>query len=331
MATYNKDLGYNDLPESLGALKKINSEGTIQSLGNVWYEDRPFNIAQTRLLSIGDDLHLCAAYGNGDEILRYDSGASGADNAAHLVYGKTLHYVLPRFSPGGSIWAALADLAKNVNATLSFQNGLIWITDRAPYRAETDGATGTGSGNLGFSDVNKAFPSSGYLKIGNEVLRFTGRSNTAFTGITRGVLETSIVNHADASAILYLDNIIEDGSILGFSTRPDTNRIYNHIRASGHIAEKRDEASIATHGERPYTLDLSNLTRHDKAWIDVLLQVYLENFKDLKKIVNLRIKPDFNQQLRGRIAFLYDDELTVMQILSVEYRRASTNIQGRTV
>lgn len=323
--------GYNDLPAPLGELKKVTAGGSVESLGNVWYEARPFNIAQTRLLSIGEDLHLCAAYGPGDEVLRYDSLASGADTAAHLVYGKTLHYVLPRFSPGGSIWAALADLAKNVNATLSFENGLIRVTDRAPYRAETDGATGTGTGNLSFSDANKAFPSSGYLWIGNEVLRFTGRSDTAFAGITRGVLETSITNHADESGILYLDDIIEEGSILGFSTRPDTNRIYNHFRASGQIAEVRDEASIATYGERSYTLDLSHLTRHEKVWIDSILQVYLENFKDLKKIVNLRIKPDFNQKLGGRIAFLYDDKLTVMQILSIEYRRTSTSIQGRTV
>ena len=207
-------MGYNVIEEALGALKKINSSGEVESLGNVWYTDRPYNVFTMRMLSIDDALHLCAGYGNLDELLRYNSLASGADNVVHIVYGRTLHYVLPTFQPNGrSIYAALAGLAKSVNATLSFEKNLIMISDRRPFRAETDGATGTGTGNLSFSDANKAFPSSGYLLIGKEILRYTGISSGAFTGITRGVLGSDIENHADASAILYLDTIIGDGGL----------------------------------------------------------------------------------------------------------------------
>ena len=133
--TYNEEMGYNVLPEALGALKKINSSGEVESLGNVWYTDRPFNVFPTRMLSIEGDLHLCAAYGNGDEVLRFNSLASQADNMVHIVRGRTLHYVLPTFQPGGrSIYAALAGLAKSVNATLSFEKNVIMITDRRPFR-----------------------------------------------------------------------------------------------------------------------------------------------------------------------------------------------------
>ena len=122
MATYNEQMGYNVLPESLGALKRINASGEVEHLGNVWHTDRPYNIMQTRMLSIDGDLHLCAAYGNGDEVLRFNSLASQADNMVHIVRGRTLHYVLPTFQPNGrSIYAALAGLAKSVNATLSFR------------------------------------------------------------------------------------------------------------------------------------------------------------------------------------------------------------------
>ena len=48
-------MGYNVIEESLGALKKINSSGEVESLGNVWYTDRPFNVFPTRMLSIEDD------------------------------------------------------------------------------------------------------------------------------------------------------------------------------------------------------------------------------------------------------------------------------------
>ena len=182
-------MGYNTVEESLGALKKINNAGEVEHLGNVWHTDRPYNVFPTRMLSIEDALHLCAGYGGFDELLRFNSLASQSDNMVHIVYGKTLHYVLPRFQPNGrSIYAALAGLAKSVNATLSFEKNVIMITDRRPFRAVTDGATGTGTADIGFSDANKAFPSSGYLLIGKEILRYTGISGGMFTGITRGVL-----------------------------------------------------------------------------------------------------------------------------------------------
>ena len=281
-------MGYNVVEESLGALKKINSSGEVESLGNVWYTDRPFNVFPTRMLSIEGDLHLCAGYGNLDELLRFNSLASQQDNGVHIVYGKTLHYVLPTFQPNGrSIYAALAGLAKSVNATLSFEKNVIMITDRRPYRALMDGASGTGTADIGFSDANKTFPSSGSLLIGKEILKYTGISGGMFTGITRGVLGSDIINHADASAVLYLDNIIETEGLGSpykrITLQSDTNRIFNIIRDSGGIAEVRDAASIALYGERPYTLDLG-LTRHEKAWIERIFASYLEELKDLQTL-----------------------------------------------
>ena len=290
---------------------------------------------QTRMLSIDGDLHLCAAYGNGDEVLRFNSLASQADNMVHIVRGRTLHYVLPTFQPNGrSIYAALAGLAKSVNATLSFEKNVIMITDRRPFRAVTDGATGTGTGNLSFSDANKTFPSSGYLLIGKEILRYTGISSGAFTGITRGVLGSDIENHADASAILYLDTIIETEGLGSpykkITLQSDTNRIFNIIRDSGGIAEVRDEASIAKYGERPYNLDLS-LTRHEKAWIEEIFASYLEELKDLQSIVNIQVRPDFSLRLGQIVPFAYKGILKAMRIVSVRYEKNSTHIKGRTV
>ena len=328
-------MGYNVLPESLGALKRINASGEVEHLGNVWHTDRPYNIFPTRMLSIAGDLHLCAGYGNGDEVLRFNSLASQADNMVHIVRGRTLHYVLPTFQPNGrSIYAALAGLAKSVNATLSFEKNVIMITDRRPFRALTDGATGTGTGNLSFSDANKTFPSSGYLLIGKEILRYTGISSGAFTGITRGVLGSNIINHADASAVLYLDTIIETEGLGSpykkITLQSDTNRIFNIIRDSGGIAEVRDEASIARYGERSYALDLG-LTRHEKVWIERIFASYLEELKDLQAIVNIQTVPDFSLRLGQIVPFFYAGQLKAMRIVSVRYERNATHIKGRTV
>ena len=329
-------MGYNIVEEHLGALKKIDSSGEVEHLGNAWHTDRPYNVFPTRMLSIDDTLHLCAGYGNGDEVLRYNSLASAADNMVHIVYGKTLHYVLPRFSPSGSVYAALASLAKSVNATLSFEKNVIMITDRRPFRAVTDGATGTGTADIGFSDANKTFPSSGYLLIGKEILKYTGISGgNMFTGITRGVLGSDIENQvSDASEVLYLDNIIETEGLGSpykkITLQSDTNRIFNIIRDSGGIAEVRDEDSIARYGERSYTLDLS-LTRHEKAWIEQIFASYLEELKDLQSIVNIQTVPDFSLRLGQIVPFFYGGLVSGMRIVSVRYERRTTHVKGRTV
>ena len=332
--TYNEEMGYNVIEEALGALKKINSSGEVESLGNVWYTDRPFNVFPTRMLSIEGDLHLCAAYGNGDEVLRFNSLGSQADNMVHIVRGRTLHYVLPRFQPNGSIYVALAGLAKSVNATLSFEKNVIMITDRRPFRAVTDGATGTGTADIGFSDANKAFPSSGYLLIGKEILNYTGISSGALTGITRGVLGSDIENHTDDSEVLYLDTIIETEGLGSpykkITLQSDTNRIFNIIRDSGGIAEVRDEDSIARYGERSYALDLG-LTRHEKAWIEQIFASYLEELKDLQQIVNIQAVPDFSLRLGQIVPFFYAGQLKAMRIVSIRYERNATHIKGRTV
>ena len=328
-------MGYNVIEESLGALKKINSSGEVESLGNVWHTDRPYNVFPTRMLSIEDALHLCAGYGNLDELLRFNSLASQSDNMVHIVYGKTLHYVLPTFQPNGrSIYAALAGLAKSVNATLSFEKNVIMITDRRPFRAVTDGATGTGTADIGFSDANKTFPSSGYLLIGKEILKYTGISGGTFTGITRGVLGSDIINHANASEVLYLDNIIETEGLGSpykkITLQSDTNRIFNIIRDSGGVAEVRDAASIAKYGERPYTLDLG-LTRHEKVWIERIFASYLEELKELQQIVNIQTVPDFSLRLGQIVPFFYKSLIYGMRIVSIRYEKNTTHIKGRTV
>ena len=328
-------MGYNIVEESLGALKKINSSGEVESLGNIWHTDRPYNVFPMRMLSIEDDLHLCAGYGGFDELLRFNSLASQQDNGVHIVYGRTLHYVLPTFQPNGrSIYAALAGLAKSVNATLSFEKNVIMITDRRPYRALMDGASGTGTADIGFSDANKTFPNSGYLLIGKEILKYTGISGGMFTGITRGVLGSDIINHADDSEVLYLDNIIETEGLGSpykkITLQSDTNRIFNIIRDSGGVAEVRDAASIALYGERPYTLDLG-LTRHEKAWIERIFASYLEELKDLQTLVNIQVVPDFSLRLGQIVPFFYKGLIYGMRIVSIRYERTATHIKGRTV
>ena len=330
LETYHTEMGYNILPESVGALKRINYSGEVEELGNLWYEARPYNVAATRCLSFDGDLHLMMGYGNLDEVLRFNSLASAAENVQHLVLGRTLRYVVPTFSAEGSVYEALADLARKLNATLIFNQNLISIQERSPYRAETEGSTGTGTGNIAFKNANKRFPNSGYLRIGKEFVRYTGISGSAFTGIARG---TESVSHADGTGIVYIDTIFGKDRLSGnINILQDTTRIHNVIRDSDSSSrfEVRDDESVETFGELPYTLDLG-LTRHEKAWTENIFLSYLNELKSSHQLINLRLKPSFFLGLGDFVGGTYAQLIYAGQIVSITYNVDSTQIRLRTL
>ena len=51
-------------------------------------------------------------------------------------------------------------------------------------------------------DSAAAFPSSGYIKIEDEIIEYTGTTATTFTGLVRGSLSTTAATHADNEAVI---------------------------------------------------------------------------------------------------------------------------------
>ncbi len=330
-ATYDADLGYNVLPEALGGLRRINAAGSVENLGNLWYEQRPYNVAATRCLSFDDALHITIGYGNIDEVLRYNSLASHADNYQHLVFGQKLAYVVPTFPVTGTIYEGIADIARKVNLTLSIENNTLSLRNRMPIRAETDGATGTGTGNLSFDKASRTFPASGYLLIDNEILSYTGVASGAFTGIGRGVLGSPILNHADNTKIVYMNYRVPSSRLIGtIHETQDTQRISNIIRDSDNNFEARDAVSIAVYKKRQYDLNLG-LTHHESAWQESVFAEYLAALKDPHTLQRVRIKPANYIKVHDTFAIRVGALTSGFQVVSLTYGEKSTDIQGRTV
>ena len=330
-ATYDADLGYNVLPEALGGLRRINAAGSVENLGNLWYEQRPYNVAATRCLSFDDALHITIGYGNTDEVLRYNSLASHADNYQHLVFGQKLAYVVPTFPVTGTIYEGIADIARKVNLTLSIENNTLSLRNRMPIRAETDGATGTGTGTLSFDKASRTFPASGYLLINNEILSYTGLALGAFTGIGRGVLGSPILNHADNTKIVYMNYRVPSSRLIGtIHETQDTQRISNIIRDSDNNFEARDAVSIAVYKKRQYDLNLG-LTHHESAWQESVFAEYLAALKDPHTLQRVRIKPANYIKVHDTFAIRVGALTSGFQVVSLTYGEKSTDIQGRTV
>ena len=330
--TYNETMGRNVIPEGLGALKKVESDGSVTELGNLWYDERPYNQAATRVLSFDDELHFTMGYGNINELLRYNSLASKADNFVHLVYTTKLNYILPTFSTDGNIYSKLATLARQTGATLSFDGNIISVVTRRAFRAKTNGATGTGTGNLSFDGAKKPFPSSGYLRIGDEFIGYTGISSSAFTGITRGALGSAIVDHADDAGILYVDALFSERDVLQLNPQTDTSRLANVIRDGESRFEARDDTSIDTYDEQPYPLNLG-LTQNEDAWIETIFAEYLSELKDLGKGVSLQLPPrkkSFALMLGQVIGIRYGGLTYALRVESITHQ-TGINIKGRSV
>ena len=329
-ATYNAAMGYNVLPESLGALKKVNASGNVESLGNLWYGERPYNVSLTRPLSVDGSLHVTMGYGNANEVLRYNSLASKADNFVHLVFGNKLKYILPAFQATGNVYSKIAELARMVGATVSFDGNIISVVDRRPFRAKTTRATGTGTGNLDVESENKAFPSSGYLRIGNEFIGYTGISSGAFTGITRGALGSEPANHSDNAGVLFVNALFSEREILQINPSTDTTRHHNIIRDSENAFEVKDDANIAQYRKQPYTLDLG-LTRNEDAWIETIFAEYLSELKTLGSVFDVRLRPrkkSFALDLGQFIGLRHDSVAYVLRIEMIDYHSKRVDIFG---
>lgn len=323
--------GYNVLPDPIGALKRIESNDSITALNNVWYEERPFNVIATRLLSIDGALHISAGYGDPQELLRYNSLASQPDNFQHLVYGKKIDYVLPTFDVNQNIYDAFVDLARKVNATFDIENDIITIAKRTQRTALADGATGTSTGDLNYDTEMGTLPTTGHLLIENELIGYTGKTASAFTGITRGVLGTDVVSHADNTKIVFVDYVIRNSELSSAITaQEDNTKIYNVIRDTDNNFEKSDADSIAAYRRLSLPLNLG-LTHHEGAWQESVFAETLETFKDPHDLLRFRVKPAFYINGGDVVAIHYGGLVYGLQVVSAEYTETYTELIGRTV
>lgn len=332
--SYNESMSYNVLPEVLGDLKKVNASGDVESLGNLWYADnRAYNQALVRLLSIDGHLHTVMGYGDTRELLKYNSLSSQADNFVHIRYGTKLQFLLPTFQPSGNTYSTITEIARKIGAIVSFDNNLISIKDRRKPSAKVQGTVAANAASLAFDTANRTFPSSGYLRINDEFMAYTGISSGSFTGVTRGVLGTTATSHADESTILFVDALVSSADILNIDRNIDTTQYFNKIQDGSDIFEVSDAAGIAQYNEKPYVLDLG-LTRNENAWIEHIFNQYLSEFKNIRKQIRLTLaagKVANALDIGLVVGFAEGDRIETLRIESIVYGEQVVEISGRTV
>lgn len=118
----------------------------------------------------------------------------GRVTAGSFAADRTLHYTATDFnaSAGSAEWRGIDPLGKLAEAYVPAPSRGILLT------AITDTAS---SLTLTPEGVGAEYPSSGYVTIGNEIIRYSAKSGDVLTGLTRARFNTEAADHAFADAV----------------------------------------------------------------------------------------------------------------------------------
>jgi len=113
-----------------------------------------------------------------------------------LVTDETLHYIATEFSPsdGSAVWRGVdvLDLASNERALAPRPSGGLLSADiDASVTSITLSPTGIGA----------EYASDGYITIGREIIRYSGKTGDTLTGLVRGRFNTEAKEHKQSSAV----------------------------------------------------------------------------------------------------------------------------------
>ena len=344
--TRNRDVAF-DASEAKGFLKRIHATGEIETLGNVWFDNRRAYRGQLPMsgLSFDNDLHFVMGYGDPVSIEQPESDASRPENWQWFSFGKKYRYKVPVLPTAGAISEVLTSLATTVGATVSIDKNILSLQNRRARGAFVATDVGVADTEIAYAFANHAFPAMGYLLIGSELVRYTGRTATHFTGISRGELATSITPHAADSLITFVHRPIEARNTMR-SSEPylevtvslDSDHLYNSIEEGSPVRSRvLDESSQSQFGSNPLRLALST-TEHELPWVEFISKQYLERFKDLAYLINVRVRAFYAVNLGEIVCFKYladapevDGYLIAMQVMSVRTGSEFTTIRGRQV
>ena len=278
------------------------------------------------MLSDGDRLHAIVRYADKFEISAVDSDASDPENEQWVTFGAEIPYYVEEV-PTGSLHDAMVEFAKLGNARLQIAASRFRFVDVDPFEALCASAVSEIATRLNYKDANKAFPASGYMLVGSEIIRYTGRGARQLTGLTRGIGGTDAVSHATGERVLFLDKVINQSSIddpfSDINIRIDTNKFYNIVRDSKNTAEAVDAESVARFGTRAYQTNLM-LSDHQIPWRQFINAKTLNRLKDIKSVVRIRMHPAYYLDIGDVVTFAYAGEILMpIQIIDIQHTQTS--------
>ena len=338
--------------DKVGFLKKVNGS-TVEDVGLVWRSvlDNPNNPDDSYygihgamcspMISADGTLYMIAGYGNFDLIGQPESEISHVYNDAIIQYGTDTKFRIPQVETNAkTVYDLLQEIANSTNSVFGVDNQRFFWKTRLNIEAQLSSALTAGANSLNYDNATADFADSGFLRIGNEVMSYTGRSASSITGLTRGIAGTSASAHNNNASILHIDHVIYGKAVTtpvkDLFIEDDYTNLYNSIfvnyGAGTSTSHREDLTSINLYGRRERSVEtFLHFTQID--WANSLADSYLKTFKDLEHVVR------FNSNLAlflnvGDVIYLESEELSAaMRIyeLGHDFRSKSTNVTARTI
>ena len=341
-----------DWKSLVGLLKKIDGDD-IEDVGLVWRSvlDNPrdpddlyygiHGATVSPMHSIDGQLYMISGYGDFDLIGQPGAEINHVYNDSIIQYGTDTKFRLPQvLSNQRTGYLTLQEIANSTNSIFGVdQQRFFWKT-RQNIEAQLSGALNATDSSLSYDSAITPFADSGFLQIDNEVMSYTGKTDTAITGLTRGFAGTTAASHTDNTFILHIDHVIfgnvPSTPIRNLQIRDDYTNLHNSIfikYANGtQTYHTEDAESIALYGEHEHEIDtILHFTQGD--WAKSLGNNYLRSFKNLEQIVN------FNSDLAlflsvGDVIYLESRTLSAaMRIYNLEhdFNSKETSVSARTI
>lgn len=139
-------------------------------------------------------------------------------------------------------------------------------------------ATADSTANVGVAGDSNAkasyteyFASSGSLQIESEIISYTGKTVSTFTGLTRGVSGTTAVQHA-AGVLVTQRNV---SNVIGFGAQALVRAMPEEVAPIGENDDYGEQIGLGIRGY--YGFKVRTSKRRGKAAAAVLLKVYSDN------------------------------------------------------
>ena len=254
-----------------------------------------------------------------------------------------------------SAWDVLLQFASITHSILLFHEEQVFFKPRLPARAELTNDFSNTDLDLTYQDAIRAFPvpdpmqgEIAYAVVNQEVITYTGVTDTELTGITRGVEQTFVTTHPSVvdnkrTRVVGVDHVLTDDRlstpIEQVQIVTDFPSLYNQVEiryADDELTHFQEvEGSVDLHGPRSFTIDANMLTTHQVAWVEWLADVFLDTFGQLQHLISFDLLPNFDIEV-GDYTYLKmsrDDIRRIGQIVNVTQNpdAETTSVQIRTI
>jgi len=234
-----------------------------------------------------------------------------------------------------SIWDVLSELATISGYELGVSRyGKVFLRPRVPDVTILTAGINDAVDVIPSGDTS-AFPASGIIQIEQEVITYTGKTASSFTGCVRGDYDSTAIAHIANMTIWKIDHVImnkdhDDRSRLA-SKEPNYLDIYNYIEVPfgdyrlifdyQRAGEAWADSSEYKYGRKPLTIGNSFLTEDDYVVADAIGFRYYDQYAKRKGLIEAETvwQPQIDL---GDVFTIYQPHRALMTYLITRIRRA---------